>query len=92
MGIRGGEKKGTQQLKYRGSVGFVLEFLQGMALERGVWRVLPLGLFLGFCDKVLTGLWPSADAASPTLHPPAQREPPSLPVLTFHLVSTQKLV
>lgn len=43
-------------------------------------------------DEVLTGLWPSTGAASPTPHPPAQWEPPSLPVLTFHLVGTQKLV
>lgn len=55
MGARGGEEKGKRELGSRESVGFVLEFLQGMALERDVQHMLPLGLrktFLGFLDKV----------------------------------------
>lgn len=44
MGVRGGEEKGKRELGSRESVGFVLEFLQGVALERGVQHVLPLGL------------------------------------------------
>lgn len=52
MGVRGGEEKGKWELGSRGSVGFVLEFLQGMALERGVRHVLPLGLlFQAFWAK-----------------------------------------
>lgn len=52
MGARGGEEKGKQELGSEESAGFVLEFLQGMALERGVRLVLPLGLILGVLDKV----------------------------------------
>lgn len=55
MGVRGGEEKGKRELRCRESIGFVLEFLQGTALERGVRRALPLGLFSGFLDKVQAG-------------------------------------
>lgn len=47
MAGRGGEEKGKRELGCGESIGFVLEFLQGMALERAL-----LGLFSGFLDKV----------------------------------------
>lgn len=52
MGAKGGEEKGKRELGSTESIGFVLEFLQGMALQRGVWHMLPLGLLLGVLDKV----------------------------------------
>lgn len=55
MGVRGGEEKGKRERGGRESTGFVLEFLQGTALERGIRRALPLGLFSGFLDKVQAG-------------------------------------
>lgn len=81
MGVRGGEEKGKQELGSRVSAGFVLEFLQGMALERGVRLLLPLGLFLGGLDKVG---WLHALVLKPQV-PSLGQEPPYLPMLSFPL-------